>query len=451
MGSGCLLTQIKSPPAINTKLSARRLKLIMTEASRQQALSLSSSTVAFAACFAAWTLFSILGVEIREQLQLSYTQFALLLVAPILTGALARLPAGILADIYGGRRVMFLQMLLVGIAMLFYPLATTYNHYLLFGMVIGLAGGTFAAGITFVSAWHGKERQGTAMGIFGAGDAGAAITNLVAPIAVISFGSAMVPLIYGVVMLVVAILFLLISSEDPQHRKQRKIDRPLAAELKPLGELRVWRFGLYYFFVFGGFLALTLWLPQFYVTQYGLTLKMASFATLLFTVPAALVRALGGWFADYFGARTINWMVFWVCLVCLFFLSYPPTTMTIHGIEQDLTLHIRTPIWLFIALLFVMGVAMGFGKASVYRLIYDYYPGHVGAVGGAVGLIGALGGFALLILFGLANDLIGISTSCFMLLYGVLAGCMILMHYAIKRDQFRLRLAQAEADEFLTL
>ena len=307
----------------------------MKEVTRHQALSLSSSTVAFAACFASWTLFSILGVEIRDQLQLNYTQFALLLVAPILTGALARLPSGILADIYGGRRIMFLQMLLVGAAMLLYPLATTYTHYLLYGMVIGLAGGTFAAGITFVSAWHDRDRQGTAMGIFGAGDAGAAITNLVAPMAVISFGSDKVPLIYGLVMLFTAFAFLLVSSEDPLHRQQRKIDRPLKEELRPLGELRVWRFGLYYFFAFGGFLALALWLPQFYVTQYGLSLKTASFVTLLFTVPAAIVRALGGWFADHFGARTINWMVFWVCLVCLFVLSYPPTTMTIPGIARD--------------------------------------------------------------------------------------------------------------------
>jgi NNP family nitrate/nitrite transporter-like MFS transporter len=359
--------------------------------------------------------------------------------------------AGILADIYGGRRIMFFQMLVVGVALLFFPLASTYADYLLFGVVIGLAGGTFAAGITFTSAWYDKSRQGTAMGIFGAGDAGAAITNLVAPIAVISFGNDTVPLIYGGVMLVAAFLFLLVSSEDPQHQKQSKIDRPLKEELKPLWELRVWRFGLYYFFVFGGFLALTLWLPQFYVEQYGLDIKAASFATLLFTVPAALVRALGGWFADNFGARTINWMVFWVCMVCLFFLSYPPTTMTIHGIDRDLSVHIYTPFWLFTGLIFVMGVAMGFGKASVYRLIYDYYPNHVGAVGGAVGLIGALGGFALLMLFGLANDLTRISTSCFMLLYGVLAGCMILMHYAIKSDEFRQRLARAQADEFLSL
>jgi NNP family nitrate/nitrite transporter-like MFS transporter len=269
--------------------------------------------------------------------------------------------------------------------------------------------------------------------------------------AIVSFGAGKVPVIYGVVLLVIAFVFLLVSKEDPQHQHKGKIDRPLNEEFKPLREIRVWRFGLYYFFVFGGFLALTLWLPQYYVEQYGLDLKTASFATLLFTIPAAVVRALGGWFADYFGARTINWMVFWVCLVCLFFLSYPPTTMTIHGTDRDLVLNIYMPVWLFTGLLFVMGVAMGFGKASVFRLIYDYYPNHVGAVGGAVGLIGALGGFSLPILFGLASDLTSINSSCFMLLYGVLIGCMMLMYYSIKEGQFRERLAQAQADEFLSL
>jgi MFS transporter, NNP family, nitrate/nitrite transporter len=418
---------------------------------QQRTAALTASTVANVAAFAAWTLFSILGVEIREQLQLNYTQFALLLVAPILSGALARLPSGLLAAVYGGRRVIALELSIVGLALLFYPLASAYWHYLLFGVVIGLAGAIYTAGIAYISSWYEKQRQGTAMGIFGAGDAGAAVTNLVAPLAVLQFGGNWVPVIYGGVMLVVAILFWFTSTEDPAHQKQGKIERSLREELAPLARLRVWRFGLYYFFVFGGFLALTLWLPQFYVEHYGLDLKTASFATLLFTIPAALVRALGGWFADYFGARTINWMVFWVCLVCLFFLSYPPTTMTIHGIEGDLSLNIYTPIWLFTGLIFVMGVAMGFGKASIYRIIYDYFPDNMGAVGGAVGMIGAMGGFVLPILFGLANDLTGVRTSCFMLLYGFLAGCMILMHYSIKRDEFRQRYAQAQADEFLSL
>ena len=332
---------------------------------QQRTASLTASTVANVAAFAAWTLFSILGVQIREELQLNYTQFALLLVAPILSGALARLPAGILADIYGGRIVMFALMVMVGFTLLFYPLASTYLHYLLFGLALGLVGGTFAAGVTFVSAWFDKPRQGMAMGVFGAGDAGAAITNLVAPAAVIAFTASKVPVLYGVVLLVRAVLFMLLSTPAPIHQKQGKIDRPLREELKPLQTLRVWRFGMYYFFVFGGFLALTLWLPQFYVERYGLDLKTASFATLLFTVPAALVRALGGWFADHFGARTINWMVFWVCLVCLFFLSYPPTTMTIHAIDRDLSLHIYTPVWLFTGLMFVMGVAMGCGSWAV--------------------------------------------------------------------------------------
>ncbi len=423
----------------------------MTTIRQQQRASLSASTMANAAAFAAWTLFSILGVEIREQLQLNYTEFAVLLVAPILSGALARLPSGLLASVYGGRRIIALEMLIVGVALLFYPLASAYWHYLVFGVVIGIAGAIYTAGISFISAWYDKQRQGTAMGIFGAGDAGAAITNLVAPLAVIQFGSTLVPVIYGAGMLLAAVLFMFLSTDDPSHRDKTRVHRPLREELAPLARLRVWRFGLYYFFVFGGFLALTLWLPQFYVEHYDMDLKTASFATLLFTIPAALVRAPGGWFADYFGARTINWMVFWVCLVCLFFLSYPPTTMTIHGIEGDLSLNINTPMWLFTALIFVMGVAMGFGKASIYRIIYDYFPDNMGAVGGAVGMIGAMGGFVLPILFGLANDLTGVRTSCFMLLYGFLAGCMILMHYAIKRDEFRQRYAQAQADEFLSL
>lgn len=413
----------------------------------QRRQSLAVSTVANTAAFAAWTLFSILGLSLREQLDLSYTQFALLLIAPIFSGALMRLPAGLLAQRYGGRRIILAQLLLVAAVLFGYPLASTYAHYLLFGLFLGVAGATFAAGISYVSAWHDRAEQGRAMGVFGAGDIGAALTNLVAPVAVISFGAVWVPPVYGVVILAVALLFWLFSHDDPaRHTASGDPSQPAV-----LRQLRLWRFGLYYFFIFGGFLALTLWLPQFYVEHYGLSVKAASFATLLFTVPAAVVRVLGGWFADTYGGRAINWAVFWVCLVCLFFLSYPPTTMTIHGIAGDLSLQIYTPMWLFIALMFVMAVAMGFGKASIFRLVYDYFPEQMGLAGGAVSMLGALGGCVLLLLFGLANDLIGVRTSCFMLLYGGLAGCMILMHYAIKRDDFRRAYAQAQADDFLSL
>lgn len=412
-------------------------------------LGLSICTVAFSANFASWTVFAILGLQIRDNLSLSDTAFGILLATPILTGAFSCLACGVLVERYNARILFFIQTLVVAFSLFTLPYAYTYGQFLSFGLVLGIAGGTFVTGISCVSGWFEGSLQGTAMGIFGAGAIGAAITNLVAPMIILRFGWESVPNYYGVVLLLVSALFWLFTRSIP--RDTLKTQKPsIRIQVKPLCNLRVWRFSLYYYFVFGGFLALTLWLPQYYVGEYGLDLKTASFVTLLFTLPAAIFRALGGWFADHVGARRVNWLVFWVCLICLFFLSYPPTTMVIHGVEHNLFVDISISLWLFVLLTFVMGVAMGFGKASIFRIIYDYYPENIGIVGGAVGAIGALGGCSLPILFGVAVDLTDIRSSCFMLLYGVLAICMVLMFYAIKFEGFKQRLMLARSDDFLT-
>ncbi|WP_371369499.1 nitrate/nitrite transporter [Pseudomonas sp. QL9] len=410
---------------------------------------LGMSTLAFAMNFAVWTMFSIIGIRIKEELGLSEAQFGFLVALPILTGSLARLPLGLLTDRFGGRIVFFVHMLLVAIPIYGLAFASQYWHYLALGLFVGLAGGSFAVGIAYTSAWFEKARQGTAMGIFGAGNAGAAITNLVAPLIVVGFGWRMVPQVYSLAMLAMALLFWCCTWSDPAHAGAAGLARrSLKQQLAPLGELRVWRFGLYYFFVFGGFVALALWLPRYYIAEYGLDLKTASFITMLFTLPSGLVRALGGWFSDSYGARAVNWGVFWVCLVCLFFLSYPQTTMTIHGIRGDLSLGIGLNVWLFTFLVFVVGIAQGFGKASVYRIIHDYYPQNMGTVGGMVGVIGGLGGFCLPILFGYAADRVGVRSSCFMLLFGLTVICMVWMHYAIKQQRRldgRARVADVDA------
>jgi len=162
-----------------------------------------------------------------------------------------------------------------------------------------------------------------------------------------------------------------------------------------------------------------------------------------------MVRALGGWFADRYGGRAVNWSVFWVCIVCLFFLSYPPTTLIIHGLEKDVQLEIGINVWWFTLLIFIIGVAQGFGRASVYKVIHDYYPQHMGSAGGFVAAIGALGGCTLPILFGIAQDVLGIVTGCFMILYGVLALCMITMFFANQAAQYQQKLAQARSNNFL--
>jgi NNP family nitrate/nitrite transporter-like MFS transporter len=162
-----------------------------------------------------------------------------------------------------------------------------------------------------------------------------------------------------------------------------------------------------------------------------------------------MVRALGGWLADVYGGSAVNWSVFWVCMVCLFFLSYPPTTMTIHGVEKDVNLSIEINVWIFTILMVIIGVAQGFGRASVFKTIYKYYPDNMGSVGGMIAAIGALGGCTLPVLFGLAVDLVGVHSACFMLLYGVLALCMISMYVANSRAKHKQLLREAIANNFL--
>ena len=413
--------------------------------------SLGITTVVFSANFAAWTLFAIAGLAIRNDLGLSETAFGLLLAMPILTGAFSRLPCGILAQRYGGRIVFFYQSLVVAATLFILPYAKTLNQFLIIGLALGLSGGAFISGITYVSNWFERSLQGTVMGIFGASSVGAAINNLVAPIIVVDHGWQVLPFYYGLTILLLALVFWLTTSPDPKHTRKQHDNPPLSDSLQLLKHLRIWRFGLYYFFVFGGFLALILWLPQYYIGEYQMDFKSACFTTLLFILPGCMASALGGWFADNFGARRVNWTVFWVCLICLFFLSYPQTTMTIHGIEGDVFFNISINQWVFTLLIFIVGTAMGFGKASIFRIIHDYYPQDIGIAGGMVSAIGAFGGFALPIIFGIAADITGIRSSCFMLLYGMLAGCMVLMFYAIKLDAFQQRVKQAHEDDFLTL
>ncbi len=394
---------------------------------------LTMNTVAFAFNFAVWTMFSIIGIKIKQELGLSDTQFGVLVATPILTGSLTRLPLGMLTDRFGGRKIYFIQMILVSIATYGLAFANSYWQYLVAGLFVGLAGGSFAIGIAYTSAWFEKEKQGTAMGIFGAGNAGAAITNFVAPMIVVAAGWQMVPKVYSIAMLIMAIVFWFLTFDDPLQEERAKsgTHKTLKSQLAPLKELRVWRFGLYYYFVFGGFVALALWLPKYYVGEYGLDLKSASFITMIFTLPSGLIRALGGYTADKVGARKVNWWVFWVSISALFFLSYPQTSMVIHGIEGNKTLDIGLSLQVFTALVFVVGIAQGFGKASVYRIIHDYYPDNMGSVGGMVGVIGGLGGFTLPIMFGLLSDYTDIRSSCFMLMFVLVAVCMFCMNYAI--------------------
>ena len=402
----------------------------------EQTKALTLSTIAFTVCFAVWTIFSIIGIKIKGELGLSDTQFGILVATPILTGSLSRIFLGIWTDQYGGRIVYTLQMLTTAIAAFFLTYAHTYGMYLVGALGLGLAGGSFAVGIAYVSAWYPDHKQGTALGIFGAGNVGAAITNFGAPILLVAMGGAWrkVVLVYAAILAITAILFFVLSKTDPAHANKQKA-RPFMEQLKPLKHLIVWRFSLYYFFVFGGYVALALWLPRYYVGAYGLELGTAGMLAAAYALPGAIFRALGGWLSDKFGARTIMYWTFTVTLLCTIIMSYPSTDYVVKGIEGPIAFNITIPLWLFVTMTIILGFFMSLGKAAVYKHIPHYFPENVGSVGGIVGLIGGLGGFVLPITFGYMNDHIGVWTSCFMLLSVIIAVSLIWMHFAIRRAE----------------
>lgn len=404
-----------------------------------------AATMAFAANFAVWTLYAVLGVTIRSELSLSATEFGLLLAAPMLSGAVLRWPVGYLVERVNTKLLFVWQMLLVVPALLLLPYATSYSAYLAVGCWLGISGVSFTIGIRYITDWFETKYQGTAMGVFGAGNAGAAITLAIVPLIAEKLGWHWVGFCYAIGLMLVSILFAICAPKSSEFSTLNTN----AVRVNPLTNMQVWRFGLYYYFVFGSFLALILWLPQYYMQAYNTSLTTAMNLTLLFTFVSSLVRALGGWFADLYGARAVNWSVFWICLVCLFFLSYPPTTMTIHGIHGDVKLSIEINLYLFTGLILVIGIAQGFGRASVFKIIQNYYPNQMGEVGGFVAFIGALGGCTLPVLFGLADDLVGVYSASFMLLYGVLATCMIAMYTAQKSVLKAKRLQHAIDTNFL--
>lgn len=407
------------------------------------------ATIAFAVNFSVWTLYAVMGIELKSSLNLSATEFGLLLAAPMFTGAILRLPLGILCERYSSRTLFIWQMLFLIPPLYFLGEVSTFQGYVLMGLLTGVSGVSFTIGIRYVTDWFASRDQGTAMGVFGAGNAGAALSLICVPYIIDTWGWSAIGPVYALAVLATLLLFTWAAPKLPTLQETRQQRPALRFHLHSLLEAKVWRFGLYYYFVFGSFLALLLWLPQYFVNAYGLLLNQAMALTLLFVISSSMARAAGGWFADRYGARAVNWSVFWVCLVCLFFLSYPPTTMTIHGVSKDVELSIELNIWVFMALLLVVGLAQGFGRASVYKIINDYYPNQMGSVGGMVAMLGALGGCTLPILFGAAVDLIGVYSACFMLLYGVLACCMVLMHIAIKREKYKQRLKFAVENNFL--
>ncbi|AZO47535.1 MAG: MFS transporter [Mesorhizobium sp.] len=406
------------------------------------------STIAFTVCFAVWTIFSIIGVRIKQELGLSETEFGLLIGTPILTGSLVRMLLGVWTDRYGGRLVYTAVMLSAAVATLLLSFAHTYEQMLIAALGVGLAGGSFAVGVAYVSRFFPAGRQGTALGIFGVGNVGAAVTKFLAPLVLLAWGWQTVAQIWAAALVVMAVVFWFTTGDDPVIRERRAgraaPPRSFWQEFAPLKNLQVWRFAFYYFFVFGAFVALSLWLPRYLIGVYGFNIATAGMIGAAYSIPASIFRAYGGVLSDRIGARTVLYWTFTVCAVATLVLSLPSADYVVRGISGPIAFHFEIGPLAFIAVACVLGFFMSLGKAAVYKHIPVYYPKNVGAVGGMVGMIGGLGGFVLPIAFGALNDLTGVWSSCFMLLFVIVVGCLAWMHLSIRRME-RASMAETPA------
>jgi NNP family nitrate/nitrite transporter-like MFS transporter len=400
------------------------------------------STLGFTLMFAVWLMFGVLGIPIREEFGLSDVQLAWITAVAVLNGAIWRLPAGIAADRYGGKRVFVGMLAVTAVPAYFVSQVTSYGMLLVCAFLVGFAGNSFSVGIAWVSAWWPQSRQGFALGVFGAGNIGASLTKFIGPAliaavpaagflgGVIPGGWRFVPFLYMVLLVMMAVATWAFT---PHRDIKPSKGRSVRSMLTPLKHLRVWRFSLYYVVVFGAYVALAAWLPKYYVDVYDLPLSQAALLTALFIFPASLLRPFGGWLSDTLGARRVMYYTFLVMLIASGILMMPYGYIVLNNPDGTTSevLPWSVGVGLFTFLVFVMGCAMGIGKAAVFKHIPEYFPDDVGAVGGLVGTLGALGGFFLPLMFAYTTDWTSLPQSTFFVIFVVTAIAAIWMHTTV--------------------
>lgn len=316
---------------------------------------------------------------------LTASQTALLVAAPVLLGSLARLPMGILTDRFGGRVVFAALCVIVAVPVAIVPLAASYQALLAVGFFLGLAGSSFAVGVGFVSPWFPKERQGSALGVYGVGNIGQSIAVFFGPVLAASIGwqsvfraSSALLVVWGLIVVALA--------RDPASRPKPKT---FGAMVRVLATQRLsWALSAFYFLTFGGFVAFSIYLPTLLKDEFGLSPADAGFRTAGFVVLATICRPAGGWLADRIGgARVLNGVFLGVIPFALL-LAWPsmlPFTVGALG----------------------CAALLGFGNGAVFKLVPEYFPADTGTVTGLVGAMGGLGGFFPPLLLGFFRDSLG--------------------------------------------
>ncbi|MEU9830157.1 MFS transporter [Streptosporangium sp. NPDC048047] len=383
-----------------------------TGAGRGAATALTLATVAFAVNFWAWALLSPLGPAYQELLRLSPGEVSILVAVPVIVGSLGRIVLGGLTDRYGGRAV-FAAASLLGVApVVFLAFAENYPALLTGGFLLGMTGATFAIGVPYVNAWFPPERRGLALGIFGMGNIGTAISGFATPRLADAYGRQTPFFVVAAALVVVGVVFWAVGRNAPGTRPSAE---PFTARFLAAARLRVTReLAAMYALTFGGFVAFGVYLPLYLRSGYGLTVADAAARAAGFVVLATVARPVGGWLADRLGGRPVLAAALAVVTACAVVVAFTPA------------MPLATAAFL------TMAAALGVGNGAVFALLGRTVPGPmVGSATGVVGAAGGLGGFLPPIVMGLIYQATGSYAIGLMLLATVAAAAFVYCRFAL--------------------
>jgi MFS transporter, NNP family, nitrate/nitrite transporter len=396
----------------------------MTESTRPgSGKALFLSTSGFAVSFAVWGLIAALAPTFTQLYNLSATQKSIMIAVPVLLGSLGRIVAGLLADRFGGRNVFSALLVFSAVPAIAIGFSTTFDQLLIFGLLLGVAGTTFPVGVGFTSRWFPPEKQGTALGVYGMGNIGQSIAVFFAPVLALRLGDwRSVFFIFAAVTFVWGLVFFFSAQNDSTTARPRS----LAESLSPLRRSKVaWILSLFYFLTFGGFVALSLYMPTFLREIFDLTPTDAGARTAGFVILATFMRPVGGILADKFGGAKVLLFVFVAISVLALFLSF-------------------TTIALFTIGALGAAAALGLGNGAVFKLVPQYFPKETGTVTGLVGAFGGLGGFFPPLELGIVKDATGSYTIGFVLLSVFALICLAINYAAFVRRGGEVTAAVAE-------
>lgn len=366
--------------------------------------SLAFSTLAFAVSFALWGMISPLAKTFQTTLHLTEQQVWLLIAAPVILGSLGRLPMGMLADRYGGRIVFGVLLLFITLPALFLSFAHSYSALLAGATILGLAGTSFAVGITYTSKWFPPEKQGFALGVYGVGNVGQSVALFAIPLLAGLWDWRMAYRLFALVALIYGLVFLLSARNAPVTAAPKSFGEML----KVLGRSPLaWLLSLFYFVTFGGFVALSIGLPKLLQEIFGLTKEDAGMRVAGFVLLATLVRPIGGAISDRIGGAKL--------------LSFVFAGAAILAMGMTITQMLPFTIG-------ALGVAacIGLGNGAVFKLVPQYFGKDTGTVTGLVGAMGGVGGFFPPLVLGVIKDETGGYALGFVLLAVFCLICLLL-------------------------